>query len=86
MLAILCFPGLLAFHFPGYLTMPQLRNSFNVEALRQVIYRSPALSCSPAWYSPQGPASGKRIKSNPSVDLPSVFLTCVPCPEMTSNT
>jgi sterol desaturase/sphingolipid hydroxylase (fatty acid hydroxylase superfamily) len=37
-LAILCFLGVLAFHFPEYLTTPQLRRSYDVELLRQVLY------------------------------------------------
>ena len=37
-LAILCFLGVLAFHFPEYLTTPQLRKSYNVEVLRVVMY------------------------------------------------
>ncbi|TXH60882.1 MAG: sterol desaturase family protein [Burkholderiaceae bacterium] len=37
-LAILCFLGVLAFHFPEYLTTPQLRKSYDVEMLRQVMY------------------------------------------------
>jgi sterol desaturase/sphingolipid hydroxylase (fatty acid hydroxylase superfamily) len=36
-LAILCFLGVLAFHFPEYLTTPQLRKSYDVETLRKVM-------------------------------------------------
>ncbi len=39
-LAILCFLGVLAFHFPEYLTTPQLRKSYNVEVMRQLLYWS----------------------------------------------
>jgi sterol desaturase/sphingolipid hydroxylase (fatty acid hydroxylase superfamily) len=39
-LAILCFLGVLAFHFPEYLTTPQLRKSYDVEVLRRVMYWS----------------------------------------------
>jgi sterol desaturase/sphingolipid hydroxylase (fatty acid hydroxylase superfamily) len=39
-LAILCFLGVLAFHFPEYLTTPQLRKSYDVALLRQVMYWS----------------------------------------------
>ncbi len=39
-LAILCFLGVLAFHFPEYLTTPQLRKSYSVEALRTLLYWS----------------------------------------------
>ncbi|MEW6707878.1 MAG: sterol desaturase family protein [Pseudomonadota bacterium] len=37
-LAILCFLGVLAFHFPEYLTTPQLRKSYDVQLMRQVMY------------------------------------------------
>ncbi|MFN9449951.1 MAG: sterol desaturase family protein [Rubrivivax sp.] len=37
-LGILCFLGVLAFHFPEYLTTPQLRKSYDVALLRQVLY------------------------------------------------
>jgi sterol desaturase/sphingolipid hydroxylase (fatty acid hydroxylase superfamily) len=37
-LAILCFLGVLAFHFPEYLTTPQLRKSYSVDVLRQVMF------------------------------------------------
>ncbi|APV49142.1 fatty acid hydroxylase [Betaproteobacteria bacterium GR16-43] len=36
-LAILCFLGVLAFHFPAYLTTPELRRSYNVETLRVIM-------------------------------------------------
>lgn len=39
-LATLCFLGVLAFHFPEYLTTPQLRKAYNVEVLRQVMFWS----------------------------------------------
>jgi sterol desaturase/sphingolipid hydroxylase (fatty acid hydroxylase superfamily) len=39
-LAILCFLGVLAFHFPEYLTTPQLRKSYNVDVMRQLLYWS----------------------------------------------
>ena len=37
-LACLCFLGVLAFHFPQYLTTPELRQSYNVAVLRQVMF------------------------------------------------
>ncbi|HJV94600.1 MAG TPA: sterol desaturase family protein [Albitalea sp.] len=37
-LAILCLLGVLAFHFPEYLTTPQLRQSYNVSVMRQLLY------------------------------------------------
>jgi sterol desaturase/sphingolipid hydroxylase (fatty acid hydroxylase superfamily) len=39
-LAVLCFLGVLAFHFPEYLTTPQLRKSYNVDVMRQLLYWS----------------------------------------------
>jgi len=39
-LAILCFLGVLAFHFPEYLTTPQLRRSYSVDVMRQLLYWS----------------------------------------------
>jgi sterol desaturase/sphingolipid hydroxylase (fatty acid hydroxylase superfamily) len=39
-LAILCFLGVLAFHFPEYLTTPQLRKSYNVDVIRQLMLAS----------------------------------------------
>ena len=38
LLAVLCCLGVLAFHFPEYLTTPQLRQSYNVPLLRQLLY------------------------------------------------
>ena len=43
-LAILCFLGVLAFHFPQYLTTPQLRQSYDVEVIRRLLYWSLVLS------------------------------------------
>lgn len=37
-LGILCFLGVLAFHFPQYLTTPQLRKSYDVEMIRRLMY------------------------------------------------
>ena len=37
-LAILCLLGVLAFHFPEYLTTPQLRRSYDVDTIRLVMY------------------------------------------------
>ncbi len=36
-LAILCFLGVLAFHYPQYLTTPELRKNYSVDVLRQVM-------------------------------------------------
>ncbi len=43
-LAILCFLGVLAFHFPEYLTTPQLRKSYNVDVIRQLMLASLVLA------------------------------------------
>ena len=37
-LAILCFLGVLAFHFPQYLTTPELRKSYDVDMIRTVMF------------------------------------------------
>ena len=36
-LGILCFLGVLAFHFPQYLTTPELRRSYNVDVMRYIL-------------------------------------------------
>ncbi|MFZ6754081.1 sterol desaturase family protein [Undibacterium sp. Dicai25W] len=46
-LAILCFLGVLAFHFPQYLTTPELRAQYNVAVIRQVMFV--ALIISGSW-------------------------------------
>ena len=43
-LAVLCFLGVLAFHFPEYLTTPQLRKSYSVDTMRQLLYWSMVVS------------------------------------------
>ena len=37
-LGILCLLGVLAFHFPQYLTTPELRRSYNVDVIRSVMF------------------------------------------------
>ncbi|MEN5180850.1 sterol desaturase family protein [Comamonas odontotermitis] len=37
-LAALCFLGVMAFHFPQYLTTPELRRSYNVDVMRQLLF------------------------------------------------
>ena len=37
-LAVLCFLGVLAFHFPEYLTTPQLRKAYDVDVIRRLMY------------------------------------------------
>ena len=43
-LALLCFLGVLAFHFPQYLTTPQLRASYNVDMIRTLMFASMVLA------------------------------------------
>ncbi|MFC4161275.1 sterol desaturase family protein [Chitinimonas lacunae] len=43
-LAVLCLLGVLAFHFPAYLTTPELRRSYDVATLRQVLFWSMVLA------------------------------------------
>jgi sterol desaturase/sphingolipid hydroxylase (fatty acid hydroxylase superfamily) len=44
LLAVLCFLGVLSFHFPQYLTTPELRANYNTEFLRQLLFVSLILS------------------------------------------
>jgi hypothetical protein len=37
-LSVLCFLAVLAFHFPEYLTTPELRQSYDVSILRSVMF------------------------------------------------
>ncbi|MES2933099.1 MAG: sterol desaturase family protein, partial [Pseudomonadota bacterium] len=39
-LGFLCFLGVLAFHYPQYLTTPELRQQYSVDVLRQVLFYS----------------------------------------------
>lgn len=39
-LAMLCLLGVLAFHFPAYLTTPELRHTYDVATLRQLLFWS----------------------------------------------
>jgi sterol desaturase/sphingolipid hydroxylase (fatty acid hydroxylase superfamily) len=43
-LACLCFLGVLAFHFPQYLTTPQLRQAYNVDVVRAIMFAAMILS------------------------------------------
>ena len=43
-LAVLCFLGVLVFHFPEYLSTPQLRKQYNVDFMRQLLYWSMVLA------------------------------------------
>ncbi len=43
-LSCLCFLGVLAFHFPEYLTTPQLRQSYNVDVIRLVMLAAMVLA------------------------------------------
>ena len=46
LLAVLCFLGVLSFHFPQYLTTPELRVNYNVEFLRQLLFVSLVIAAS----------------------------------------
>jgi hypothetical protein len=37
-LGVLCLLGVLAFHFPQYLTTPELRHQYSVDVLRQAMF------------------------------------------------
>ena len=50
-LAILCFLGVIAFHFPEYLTMPELRQKYSVDLLRQIMFYSMLMSSGIAVYN-----------------------------------
>jgi sterol desaturase/sphingolipid hydroxylase (fatty acid hydroxylase superfamily) len=43
-LAILCFLGVLAFHFPQYLTTPELRRQYNPDIIRHIMFAALVLS------------------------------------------
>jgi len=43
-LGILCFLGVLAFHFPQYLTTPELRQKYDVGLIRQIMFAALLLS------------------------------------------
>ncbi|QNM97402.1 sterol desaturase family protein [Chitinimonas koreensis] len=43
-LAILCFLGVLAFHFPAYLTTPELRHAYDVHTIRLIMFWSLAIA------------------------------------------
>ncbi len=43
-LGILCFLGVLAFHFPQYLTTPQLRQSYDVDIIRMLMFAALVLA------------------------------------------
>ena len=43
-LAVLCFLGVLAFHFPQYLTTPELRKAYDVQVIRLVMYWAMVIS------------------------------------------
>jgi sterol desaturase/sphingolipid hydroxylase (fatty acid hydroxylase superfamily) len=50
-LAVLCFLGVLAFHWPQYLTTPQLRQSYNVDVMRQLLFWSMVLAGALSLYN-----------------------------------
>ncbi len=43
-LGILCFLGVLAFHFPQYLSTPELRAKYNVDVIRHIMFASLVLA------------------------------------------
>ena len=43
-LAILCLLGVLAFHFPQYLTTPELRKSYDVNIIRTIMLAAMAIA------------------------------------------
>ena len=43
-LAVLCFLGVLAFHFPQYLTTPELRKAYDVQVIRLVMFWAMVIS------------------------------------------
>ena len=51
LLASLCFLGVLVFHFPQYLSTPELRRSYDVELLREVLYWSMVLAGGTALFN-----------------------------------
>lgn len=50
-LAVLCFLGVLAFHFPEYLTTPELRKSYNVDIIRKVMLAALVIAGSLALFN-----------------------------------
>ena len=50
-LAILCFLGVLAFHWPQYLTTPQLRKEYNVDLMRLLLFWSLVLAGALSLYN-----------------------------------
>ncbi len=50
-LAVLCFLGVLAFHFPQYLTTPELRKTYSVDVMRQLLYWSMVIAGGLALYN-----------------------------------
>nr|WP_297352020.1 sterol desaturase family protein [uncultured Caldimonas sp.] len=50
-LAILCLLGVLAFHFPEYLTTPQLRKAYDVDTIRLVMYWAMVIAGSIALFN-----------------------------------
>jgi sterol desaturase/sphingolipid hydroxylase (fatty acid hydroxylase superfamily) len=50
-LAVLCVFGVLAFHFPQYLTMPELRQKYNVDMIRQIMLGAMVISGSIAVFN-----------------------------------
>lgn len=51
LLSVLCLLGVLVFHFPEYLSTPQLRKSYNVDVMRQLLYWSLVIAGAIALYN-----------------------------------
>ncbi len=62
-LAVLCFLGVLVFHFPQYLSTPELRKSYNVDLMRWVLLVAMVVSAASRWSTSSSTA---RAGSRPS--------------------
>lgn len=69
-LAILCFLGVIAFHFPQYLTMPELRQKYSVDLLRQVMFYSMLISSGISLYN-------IFLKRNRNLNIASLSLVLI---------
>ena len=57
-LAILCLLGVLAFHFPQYLTTPELRKSYDVNVIRTIMLAAMAAAGVSRWSTSCSTAPG----------------------------
>jgi hypothetical protein len=65
-LAILCFLGVLAFHFPEYLTTPQLRKSYDVDVIRKIMFAALVIAGGIAIWSTPCSTARAGWRSQPS--------------------